>query len=143
MNYQSLINKSMKLLPVFILALLPAYPLLSQACCLPDRTDETCGRYASYDCVNLLDSTSVSVNENGSGTFAVRKVIKIQTPAGALRNRVIVYDYDPLTAFAEFKQATVYKANGEVRTLDVKKACDYAAPARAIYWGARQVMLEA
>ena len=26
--------------------------------------------------------------------------------------------------------------------LDVTQACDYAAPARAIYWGARQIMLE-
>lgn len=130
----------MKLLPVFLLALLPGYPLPAQECRLPDIPDT---RYARYDCVNLLDSTCVSVNENGSGTFAVRKVIKMQTPAGALRNRVIVYDYDPLTAFAEFKHAAVYKANGEVRTLDVNKACDYAAPARAIYWGARQIMLEA
>ena len=59
-----------------------------------------------------------------------------------MSNRIIKYDYDPLTAFAQFKRATVYRANGDVINLDVTQACDYAAPARAIYWGARQIMLE-
>ena len=72
------------------------------------------------DCVTLLDSTAVSVQESGSGSF----------------------DYDPLTAFAEFKQATIYRAGGDIVNIDVTQACDYAAPARAIYWGARQIMLE-
>lgn len=94
------------------------------------------------DCITLLDSTSVEVNDNGSGTFAIRKVTKVQTPQGALNNRIIKYDYDPLTAFAQFKTVKVYKANGEVKNIDVKTSCDYAAPARAIYWGARQIMIE-
>ena len=71
-----------------------------------------------------------------------KRQIKIQTPRGAVANRIIKYDYDPLTAFAQFKRATVYRANGDVINLDVTRACDYAAPARAIYWGARQIMLE-
>ena len=98
--------------------------------------------YAKSDCVVLLDSTLVSVQPTGQGSFAVCKVIKVQTPKGAVANRVIKYDYDPLTALAEFKRVTVYRANGKVDELDVKQACDYAAPARAIYWGARQIMLE-
>ena len=92
--------------------------------------------------MTLLDSTLVSVQPTGQGSFAVCKVIKVQTPRGAVANRVIKYDYDPLTAYAEFKRVTVYRANGKVDELDVKKTCDYAAPARAIYWGARQIMLE-
>ena len=92
--------------------------------------------------IALLDSTSVSVQPTGQGSFAVCKVIKVQTPRGAVDNRVIKYDYDPLTAYAEFKRVTVYRANGKVDELDVKKTCDYAAPARAIYWGARQIMIE-
>lgn len=107
---------------------------------LADRAKDN--RYAKYDCVALLDSTSVSVQPTGQGSFAVCKVIKIQTPAGAVANRVIKYDYDPLTAHAEFKRVTVYRADGKVEQLDVRKACDYAAPARAIYWGARQIMIE-
>ncbi len=100
--------------------------------------------YAKADCVALLDSTLVSVQPTGQGSFAVCKVIKVQTPRGAVANRVIKYDYDPLTAHAEFKRVTIYRANGTTEELDVKqKTCDYAAPARAIYWGARQIMIEA
>lgn len=98
--------------------------------------------YEKSDCVTLLDSTLVSVQPSGQGSFAVCKVIKVQTPKGTVSNRVIKYDYDPLTAHAEFKRVTVYRADGNVENLDVTKTCDYAAPARAIYWGARQIMLE-
>lgn len=98
--------------------------------------------YEASDCVTLLDSTSVSVQPTGQGSFAVCKVIKVQTPRGAVDNRVIKYDYDPLTAYAEFKRVTIHRANGKVDELDARKTCDYAAPARAIYWGARQIMIE-
>lgn len=90
----------------------------------------------------LLDSTSVQVADNGSGTFTIRKIIKVGTPQGALKNRVLKYDYDPLTAFAEFKTVTVYRPDGSIKNIDPKTAQDYAAPARAIYWGARQIMIE-
>lgn len=66
----------------------------------------------------------------------------MQNRSGALANRVLKYDYDPLTAFAEFHRVNIYKANGEVRPVDVGKTLDYTAPARMIYWGARQIMLE-
>ena len=64
--------------------------------------------YEKSDCVTLLDSTLVSVQPTGQGSFAVCKVIKVQTPKGAVSNRIIKYDYDPLTAHAEFKRVTVY-----------------------------------
>ena len=53
--------------------------------------------YEKSDCVTLLDSTLVSVQPSGQGSFAVCKVIKVQTPKGSVSNRVIKYDYDPLT----------------------------------------------
>ena len=125
------------------LTLSSAYGQSGESCRFaPDPTLQKPEVYAGYDCVNLLDSTSVTVQPTGSGSFSVCKTIKIQTPRGAVANRIIKYDYDPLTAFAQFKRATVYRANGDVINLDVTRACDYAAPARAIYWGARQIMLE-
>lgn len=125
------------------LTLSPAYGQSGESCRFaPDPTLQKPEVYAGYDCVNLLDSTSVTVQPTGSGSFSVCKTIKIQTPRGAVSNRIIKYDYDPLTAFAQFKRATVYRANGDVINLDVTQACDYVAPARAIYWGARQIMLE-
>lgn len=126
-----------------LLTLSSAYGQSGESCRFaPDPTLQKPEVYAGYDCVNLLDSTSVTVQPTGSGSFAVCKIIKIQTPKGAVANRIIKYDYDPLTAFAQFKRVTVYRANGDVINLDVTQACDYAAPARAIYWGARQIMLE-
>jgi transglutaminase-like putative cysteine protease len=98
--------------------------------------------YKGYDVVTLLDSTAVEVDSNGSGSFAVFRSFKALTAEGGVANRVITYNYDPLTAFAAFKYATIYRAGGDVVNLDVTAACDYAAPARAIYWGARQIMLE-
>lgn len=122
---------------------LSAYGQIGESCRFaPDPTLQKPEIYASYDCVNLLDSTAVNVQPTGSGSFAVCKVIKIMTPQGAVNNRIIKYDYDPLTAHAEFHRVTVYKANGDVINLDVTQACDYVAPARAIYWGARQIMIE-
>ena len=98
--------------------------------------------YAGYDRVTLLDSTAVTVQPSGSGAFILHKAFRVQTPKGAVNSRVIKYDYDPLTAHAELRYATIYRANGDVINLDVTEARDYAAPARAIYWGARQIMLE-
>ena len=98
--------------------------------------------YAGYDRVTLLDSTAVTVQPSGSGAFILHKAFRVQTPKGAVNSRIIKYDYDPLTAHAEFRYATIYRANGDVINLDVTEARDYAAPARAIYWGARQIMLE-
>lgn len=90
----------------------------------------------------LLDSVGVSVTDNGSGSFTIHKVIRIQNNSGALAHRVIVYDYDPLTASARFDKVIIYGSDGSVREVDASSACDYAAPARAIYWGARQIMIE-
>lgn len=98
--------------------------------------------YASHPEVVLSDSTSVTVSSSGSGTFFLYKAVLIQNTKGALSNRIIRYDYDPLTAFAKFRYANVYKADGSTIRLDVTKAQDYTAPARSIYWGARQIMLE-
>ncbi len=95
-----------------------------------------------YPVAVLLDSTSVEVAPSGSGSFTIRRVVAVGNTKGALENRVIKYDYDPLTAFAEFTDVKIYRADGTVESVDLSTACDYAAPARSIYWGARQIMIE-
>ena len=133
-----------RILTITAVSLLALSPMYGQDSCRypQDPTLEKSQAYAGYDCVTLLDSTAVTVQPTGSGAFAVCKAFKVQTSKGAVANRIIKYDYDPLTAHAEFRYATIYRANGDVINLDVTQACDYAAPARAIYWGARQIMLE-
>lgn len=124
---------------ILLLCILSSYGIQAQ----PQRlTPKQIAAYDGYNCVTLKDSISVVVEPSGTGSFAVYKTFQVLTPAGAVSNRVIKYDYDPLTAHAAFKRATIYRSNGDVLNLDVTQACDYAAPARAIYWGARQIMLE-
>lgn len=98
--------------------------------------------FRAYPCITLLDSTSVRIKDNGSGTFHIRRIERIQNEEGALQKRTIVYDYDPLTAEAEFQNVSIYRANGDTVNIDLSKAVDYTAPARMIYWGARQIMIE-
>ena len=98
--------------------------------------------FSSASVAVLLDSIGVSVTDNGSGSFTIHKALRIQDRRGALAHRVLVYDYDPLTASAQFDKVTVYGTDGTVRNIDTATTCDYAAPARAIYWGARQIMIE-
>ncbi|MDR1403939.1 MAG: DUF3857 and transglutaminase domain-containing protein, partial [Tannerellaceae bacterium] len=122
---------------------MPANAQVSEVCRFrQDPALNKPGVYKGFDAVTLLDSIRVAVETTGSGTFSVYKAIKVQTPKGAVDNRVVVYDYDPLTAAAKFRYAVIYRATGEVVNIDVTQARDYAAPARAIFWGARQIMLE-
>ncbi|MBP3426323.1 MAG: DUF3857 and transglutaminase domain-containing protein [Rikenellaceae bacterium] len=99
-------------------------------------------QYTSAQSVCLYDGTRVKVADTGSGQFEIRKTILIGDDRGAMSNRIIKYDYDPLTAFAEFTEVTIYRADGSVENIDTATAVDYAAPARQIYWGARQIMIE-
>ena len=127
----------------FLLGAASTYGQAQESCRFaPDPTLLKPELYAGYDCVNLLDSTAVTVQPTGSGSFAVCKIIKVMNTRGAVANRILKYDYDPLTAHAEFHRVTIYKANGDVVNLDITRQQDYAAPARAIYWGARQIMME-
>lgn len=41
--------------------------------------------YASHNCVTLADSTNVTVQPNGSGSFSIYKTILIQNREGALK----------------------------------------------------------
>ncbi len=99
-------------------------------------------KYPGQACVVLIDSTGVEVQETGLGYFRSRTVTKILTEQGGLSQRVVKFDYDPLTAAIEITKAVIYRADGSVESIDVKKVQDYPAPARAIYWGARQKMVE-
>ena len=129
---------------LFLSAILAAcfMPIMAQSWSpLKARLDKQTA-WQKQDVVILLDSIGVTVDENGSGSFDIHQVVKVQSPKGALNYRVLKYDYDPLTAFAKFTKVTIYKADGSKNEINVNNAYDYTAPARAIYWGARQAMIE-
>ncbi|MDP4265867.1 MAG: DUF3857 and transglutaminase domain-containing protein [Bacteroidota bacterium] len=92
--------------------------------------------------VAVYDSTIVDVRETGLSYSTMHKLVKILTTTGAKENKVAVFGYDPLSADVQLKVARIYKKNGMIITLDVNKVKDYPAPARSIFWGAREKMIE-
>ncbi|OYT12917.1 MAG: hypothetical protein B6I19_07870 [Bacteroidetes bacterium 4572_114] len=90
----------------------------------------------------LFDSTTVDVQETGLSYFYTHQLFKILTPKGAIDKRNIEYGYDPLSAWVEIQMVKIYRKDGSVEELDLSNTLDYPAPARAIYWGAREQMIE-
>jgi len=98
--------------------------------------------YPNHDELIIFDSTLVDMQETGLTYVHNHTLTKVLTAHGAIELSVVKYGYDPLSAFVEIKKAVIYKADGRIIELDVKNEMDYPAPARAIYWGAREKMLE-
>lgn len=90
----------------------------------------------------IFDSTLVDVNATGLSYVNIHKLIKVLTTAGASQNAVIKFGYDPLSAYVDIKAVKIFRKSGEEIVLDMSKVLDYPAPARAIYWGAREKMIE-
>lgn len=89
----------------------------------------------------LYDSTSVVMEESGLSHVNSHKRIRVHDYAGCKANSVIKVDYDPLSAYVEIQQVIVHRANGRSEQLNLP-VYDYVAPARLIYWGASQKMVE-
>ena len=98
--------------------------------------------YANSDQVIIFDSTFVDMQETGLTYVVNHTLTKALTSHGALDLNVVKYGYDPLSAYVEIRKAVIHKADGRIIELDIQKVMDYPAPARAIYWGAREKMLE-
>ncbi len=84
----------------------------------------------------------VAVNESGLSYVNIHKLTKILTVDGAKNNAVIIFGYDPLSAYVDIKAVKIYHKSGNITELDMANVLDYPAPARAIYWGAREKMIE-
>jgi len=89
----------------------------------------------------VFDSTMVDMQESGLTYVVTHSLFKVLTSKGAQDLSVIKYGYDPLSAYIEFRQVNIYRKDGSVVSVDLKNALDYPAPARAIYWGAREKMI--
>ncbi|MCD4832195.1 MAG: DUF3857 and transglutaminase domain-containing protein [Bacteroidales bacterium] len=98
--------------------------------------------YPQADYLVVLDETSVDVQETGLSYNNVHKIYKVLTYQGAKQLNHLTFDYDPLSAFIDIKEVKIYRKNGLVEILESNKIYDYPAPARMIYWGARQKMID-
>ncbi len=114
--------------------------LLLTLLCLPCLRLFAQSAYDGYDKVTLYDSVFVHVEESGMSLVTEHCQYRVLTLSGVCDYSTVKADYDPLTAFAEIRQAIVRRHNGTVDTID-NAEFDYPAPARMIYWGARQKMV--
>ncbi len=97
--------------------------------------------YPEAATITLFDSTKVDMEDSGLSRYYTHKLIKVLTTEGAKQQRVVVVGYDPLSAYVEIRMVKVYRADGTVELIKTP-VMDYAAPARMIYWGAREKMQE-
>jgi hypothetical protein len=98
--------------------------------------------YPNDNLLVIFDSTIVDVKETGLSYVATHTLTKILNYKGALDLSVVKTGYDPLSAYAEIRKVIIYRNDGTIQEQDMKNVMDYPAPARAIYWGAREKMLE-
>ncbi|MBO4751707.1 MAG: DUF3857 and transglutaminase domain-containing protein [Bacteroidales bacterium] len=94
----------------------------------------------------IYDSTYVYMESSGLSHVYGHKLVEMKTAKGCSDNSVIKLDYDPLSTYVEFQFVVIHRFSGRLDTLvggrnDVK-IYDYTAPARLIYWGAKQKMVE-
>ncbi len=133
-----MIRKISLLLTVLIFMLTvygsPVKELISSA---PGQED-----FPNANYLTLFDSTMVDVQESGLSYVNIHRLYKVFTADGAKELSTITFGYDPLSAYVDIKKVVIYRVNGETEELDINEVMDYPAPARAIYWGAREKMLE-
>jgi hypothetical protein len=98
-------------------------------------------KYPNDAQVVVFDSTLVDMQESGLTYVMIHSLAKVLNSKGALELAVIKYGYDPLSAYIEFRKVMIYKKDGNTVSVDLNKVMDYPAPARSIYWGAREKMI--
>ena len=89
----------------------------------------------------LYDSTSVVMEESGLSHVINHQRIRANDFAGCRDLATLKVDYDPLSAYVEFRQVVVHHRDGSVEDV-LLRVYDYVAPARLIYWGASQKMVQ-
>lgn len=134
MTYKNIFTFAVALLTVVAVQADDVFKLIASA-----------GQSADYNHANVVvvfDSTTVTVMPSGLSHMVQHKLVKILTEEGALENRTLVFGYDPLSAWAEVQRLRIIRANGLIEPFDIQQVKDYAAPARMIYWGAREKMAD-
>ena len=129
---------------IIIVAVCILFSQLAFSASIPDIIKQS-GDSKDYPNDNLLiifDSTKVDVQESGLSYVNTHTLYKVLTTTGAKNLNVIKYGYDPLSAYVDIINVIVYRKDGSIDELDMTKVYDYPAPARMIYWGAMEKMIE-
>ncbi|MCR5192579.1 MAG: DUF3857 and transglutaminase domain-containing protein [Bacteroidales bacterium] len=103
-------------------------------------------KYKGCQTLTEFDSTTVFMEESGLSLVYGHKRIHMLDYAGCSANSVVKMDYDPLSAYVEIQKVLVHRYySGKTDTIVANgkgTVYDYIAPARLIYWGASQKMVE-
>ncbi len=106
-------------------------------------------KYAGSNTVTLFDSTGVYVEESGLSHIVNHRRVRMFSFEGCAQNSTVKIDYDPLSAHCDIERVLVHRAStGRTDTLvwpgrkENRPVYDYIAPARMIYWGASQKMVQ-
>ena len=109
---------------------------------LPDK-------YAGCKTLTLFDSTGVYMEESGLSHVLTHKRVRMISFKGCSDYSTIKIDYDPLSAYCDIERVLVHRGDaGRTDTLlwpgrdGNNPVYDYVAPARMIYWGASQKMVQ-
>ncbi len=89
----------------------------------------------------VFDRTRVKVMDSGLSHVFKEALYKVLTAKGAQTLKSLVFGYDPQSAYIEVKGAKIIKKSGQVIDIPLAEVKDYPAPARGIYWGAREKLL--
>lgn len=91
----------------------------------------------------VFDRTEVRVEDSGLSHVDKEAFYKVLDTEGAKDLQSLTFGYDPLSAYVEVKEMKVLRAGGVVESVPLSAVRDYPAPARAIYWGAREIIIPA
>lgn len=107
------------------------------------------GKYAGYKTITIFDSTGIYMEESGLSHVLNHKSIRMISYEGCAAYSTYKIDYDPLSAYCDIERVLVHRAaTGKTDTLlwpgrdGNIPVYDYVAPARMIYWGASQKMVQ-
>ncbi|HON17876.1 MAG TPA: DUF3857 and transglutaminase domain-containing protein, partial [Salinivirgaceae bacterium] len=98
--------------------------------------------YPKSPYVIAFDSLVSKVSETGLSVVERKTLYQVLTPEGASKLSSLTLDYDPLSAEITVMDMFIVRKTGEKESFFNSKVYDFAAPARMIYWGARQKMVE-
>jgi len=132
----------------FMLAALLIALASSLAAQRQDSSHVPMSKYAGYHTLTHFDSTTVFMEESGLSYVEGHRLVEMLDYAGCRDNNVVKMDYDPLSAYVEIRQVLVHRYYTDKVDTIVDQATrrgtvyDYVAPARLIYWGASQKMVE-
>lgn len=111
-------------------------------------SQQSVGKYDGMNTVTVFDSTGVYMEESGLSHVLVHRLVRMNSYAGCSQWSTYKMDYDPLSAYCDITHLLIHRAGGATDTLLWPErdgnvtVYDYVAPARMIYWGASQKMVE-